>query len=197
MTLRKASKNAYKSVGILTAYIHKCIVDIKDNQVYFDIVNNVEEACEGLANGKPIGQRIRDMISLQLCCGKKVNCLVSLSKVARNVCQLKPVATEKNDRFEPDDDMPPAELEYKEEEDKKGKPQLSPVFVEAIRSIANVKIHVERVIGCVRQKYTILGHGIAPIDYLKSDNGEPCLLDKIALVSCALVNCCKSVVSVE
>jgi hypothetical protein len=75
MTLRKASKNAYKSVGVLTAYIHKCIVDIKDDQVYFDIVNNVEEACEGLANGKPIEQRIRDMISLQLYCGKKVNCL--------------------------------------------------------------------------------------------------------------------------
>ena len=48
----------------------------------------------------------------------------------------------------------------------KGKPQLSPVEIETTRSIANVRIHVERVIGCVRQKYTILGHGIVPIDYL-------------------------------
>ena len=77
----------------------------------------------------------------------------------------------------------------------KGKPQLSPVEIETTRSIANVRIHVERVIGCVRQKYTILGHGIVPIDYLKSTDGAPCLLDKIAFVSCALTNCCKSVVS--
>ena len=56
----------------------------------------------------------------------------------------------------------------------KGKPQLSPVEIETTRSIANVRIHVERVIGCVRQNYTILGHGIVPIDYLKSTDGAPC-----------------------
>lgn len=38
----------------------------------------------------------------------------------------------------------------------RGKPQLSPVEIETKRSIANVRIHVERVIGSVRQKYTIL-----------------------------------------
>ena len=38
----------------------------------------------------------------------------------------------------------------------KGKTQLTAVEVEEIRSIANVQIHVEHVIGCVRQKYLIL-----------------------------------------
>ena len=37
----------------------------------------------------------------------------------------------------------------------RGKEQLTAVEVEETRSIANVRIHVERVIGCVRQKYTI------------------------------------------
>ena len=67
--------------------------------------------------------------------------------------------------------------------------------IKTTRSIANVRIHVERVIGCVRQKYTILGCGIVPIDYLKSTDGATCLLDKVAFVCCALTNCCKSVVS--
>ena len=38
----------------------------------------------------------------------------------------------------------------------KGKSQLSALEVEETRSIANVGIHVERVIGLARQKYTIL-----------------------------------------
>lgn len=79
----------------------------------------------------------------------------------------------------------------------KGKPQLSPVDIETTRKIANVRIHVERVIGSVRQKYTILGHGVLPIQYLMGENDEPCLLDKIAFLCCALTNCCKSVISPE
>jgi len=47
----------------------------------------------------------------------------------------------------------------------KGKPQLSVLDIETTRSLANVRIHVERVIGAVRQKYTILGHGVVPIQY--------------------------------
>lgn len=78
----------------------------------------------------------------------------------------------------------------------KGKPQLSPFELENTRDIANVRIHVERVIGCVRQKYVILGHGIVPIQSLMSaEKNTPCLLDKITFVCCALTNCCKSVVA--
>ena len=77
----------------------------------------------------------------------------------------------------------------------KGKPQLSPLDIETTRSLANVRIHVERVIGTVRQKYTILGHSVIPIHYLMSDGSEHSLLDKIAVVCCALTNCCKSVVA--
>ena len=38
----------------------------------------------------------------------------------------------------------------------KGKSQLDPVDIEETRKIARVRIHVERVIGLLRQKYTIL-----------------------------------------
>ena len=40
----------------------------------------------------------------------------------------------------------------------KGKSQLDPVDVEKTRGIANVGIHVERVSGLLRRKYTILAN---------------------------------------
>ena len=48
----------------------------------------------------------------------------------------------------------------------KGKSQLDPVSVEKTRGIANVRIHVERVIGLLRQKYSVL-QSTLPIDKLK------------------------------
>ena len=78
----------------------------------------------------------------------------------------------------------------------KGKTQLSPVEVETTRNIAHVRIHVERVIGLVRNKYTILQDTL-PIDFLQSSDDQDPLVDKMVSVCCSLVNLCESVVSFD
>lgn len=78
-----------------------------------------------------------------------------------------------------------------------GKSQLAPVDLETTRKIAHVRIHVERVIGSVRQKYCVLG-AILPSEFLMCKDSEGyCTIDKIALVCCALVNLCPSVVDFD
>ena len=58
----------------------------------------------------------------------------------------------------------------------KGKKQLEEVAVEQTQNIANVQIHVERVIGNVRNKYSIPS-ATQPIDFVTSSNVTT--LDKI------------------
>ena len=79
----------------------------------------------------------------------------------------------------------------------KGKSQLSALEIEETRNIANVRIHVERVIGLLRQKYTIL-QGTLPIHFVTKRVGEDIpLIDRMIRVCCALTNVCNSVVQFD
>ena len=76
----------------------------------------------------------------------------------------------------------------------RGKQQLSREEVERSRQLARVRIHVERVIGQMRKKYSIL-NGTLPITLLKkSTDTNVTTVDKILVVCAALTNLSRSVV---
>lgn len=61
----------------------------------------------------------------------------------------------------------------------KGKSQLHTREIESTRNIANVRIHVERIIGQLRQKFTILHQFKFPISLIKKDNSSVNVIDQI------------------
>uniref|UniRef100_A0A1X7T0A2 DDE Tnp4 domain-containing protein n=1 Tax=Amphimedon queenslandica TaxID=400682 RepID=A0A1X7T0A2_AMPQE len=75
-----------------------------------------------------------------------------------------------------------------------GKKQLSIAEVEQSKRLSKVRIHVERVIGLLKLKYTIL-QGKLPINLLKRKNDcNYAFIDKIVTVCCALTNLSPSIV---
>lgn len=79
----------------------------------------------------------------------------------------------------------------------RGKTQLSPLDIHKTRKIANLRIHVERVIGNIRQKYNILRDQI-PVELLTKKVGDEVPpIDKIACVCCAFTNLSPSVVNLQ
>ena len=76
----------------------------------------------------------------------------------------------------------------------KGKKQLSQEEVEMSKQLAHVRIHVERVIGLLKNKYTLL-KGPIPVPLLRvNENSTVPSIDKIILVCSALTNLSDSVV---
>ena len=76
----------------------------------------------------------------------------------------------------------------------RGKPQLSQMELDTTREVAHVRIHVERVIGLLKQKYAFL-RGELPIDVIMCDSSsEYSMIDKIVTVCCALCNVCEPII---
>ena len=77
----------------------------------------------------------------------------------------------------------------------RGKKQLSLQEVEESKRLSRVRIHVERVIGLLKQKFTVL-EGPLPVNLIKhKSDGEYATVDKLVHVCAALTtNLCDSVV---
>ena len=78
----------------------------------------------------------------------------------------------------------------------KGKKQLEKINADWSHELSIVWIHVERVIGVLKQKFTIL-QGVLPISLIAGNDDTESTIDKIVKVCCACVNLCLSVVSQE
>ncbi len=78
----------------------------------------------------------------------------------------------------------------------KGKKLLEKVQIDWSRELSLVRIHVERIIGMLKQKYTILQNTI-PISLIQDSSDTKPTIDKIVKVCCACVNLCPSSIPQE
>ena len=80
----------------------------------------------------------------------------------------------------------------------KGKSQLNPVDVEQTRGIANVRTHVEHVIGLLRRKFTIL-EGTLRTGFLicshENSDRRTALVDHMIRVCAVFFNFCHPIVT--
>jgi len=76
----------------------------------------------------------------------------------------------------------------------KGKNQLDPLDVEKTRKIAKVRLHMECVIGILRQKYTILQSTLPTYFLTCNQERQIPLIDRILRVCSALVNLCPPII---
>lgn len=76
----------------------------------------------------------------------------------------------------------------------RGRAQMDPRSVEETRKIAHLRVHVERIIGLVRNKYHILQHTILVSQLVPFQGEEFSFIDKIVTVCCALTNMSPSIV---
>ena len=68
----------------------------------------------------------------------------------------------------------------------RGKKQLSKAQVDVSRQLSRVRIHVERIIGVIRQKYTILQCTLPINSIMCYETQEISIIDKVITVCCTL-----------
>ena len=71
---------------------------------------------------------------------------------------------------------------------------MSKLKIDMARRLSHIRIHVELVIGMVRQKYIIL-QSTLPINMIMCESdAEVSTIDRVVFVACALCNHCESVI---
>lgn len=79
---------------------------------------------------------------------------------------------------------------------REGRDQLPGENVEKSRKVSSVRIHIERVIGALRNKYRIL-KGPVPLQFLKEKFEDKCFLDYIVRSCCILTNLCDGLIPMD
>ncbi|XP_050507426.1 uncharacterized protein LOC126885042 [Diabrotica virgifera virgifera] len=76
-----------------------------------------------------------------------------------------------------------------------GKKQLLPLELEETRNIAQVRIHAERVIGSIKNKFNIFSEPL-PISMLTHVTDSINIVNKIIFIACVLINLCPPSVAI-